>query len=51
MALQAANRAERMLRLLAANDIVGEPAPYEYLPTAISEELTQRTSAGVVESL
>ncbi|KAJ5092850.1 hypothetical protein N7456_008711 [Penicillium angulare] len=42
---------ERILRVLVANSIVAEPAPCEYLPTALSKELTQRPSIGVLESL
>jgi hypothetical protein len=39
------------MRVLVANGFVEEPAPSEYLPTALCKEMTQRTSIGVVESL
>ncbi|KAE8166769.1 S-adenosyl-L-methionine-dependent methyltransferase [Aspergillus tamarii] len=42
---------ERMMRLLVAHGFAEEPEPCEYLPTALSEEMTQRTSIGVIESL
>lgn len=42
---------ERMMRLLVAHGFAEEPEPCEYLPTALSKEMTQRTSIGVVESL
>ena len=42
---------ERMMRLLVANGFAEEPSPLEYLPTALSKEMTQRTSIGVVESM
>ncbi|OQE17284.1 hypothetical protein PENSTE_c021G06470 [Penicillium steckii] len=42
---------ERILRVLVANDIIEEPSPCEYLPTALSKELTKRPSIGVLESL
>lgn len=42
---------ERFMRLLAANSIVDEPVACEYLPTAISRELTRQASTGVLESL
>lgn len=42
---------ERMMRLLIPSGFAEEPEPCKYLPTAISKEMTQRTSAGVVESL
>ncbi|OJJ42407.1 hypothetical protein ASPZODRAFT_137320 [Penicilliopsis zonata CBS 506.65] len=42
---------ERVLRVLVAKGIVNEPAPAEYLPTAVAKELTQRPSIGVLESL
>ncbi|KXG53248.1 Plant methyltransferase dimerization [Penicillium griseofulvum] len=42
---------ERIMRVLVANGFVEEPAPSEYLPTALSREMTQRTSIGVVGSL
>ncbi|KAJ5476700.1 Plant methyltransferase dimerization [Penicillium sp. IBT 31633x] len=42
---------ERIMRVLVANGFVEEPAPREYLPTALSREMTQRTSVGVVGSL
>ncbi|KAJ5689626.1 Plant methyltransferase dimerization [Penicillium macrosclerotiorum] len=42
---------ERILRVLVANAVVEEPAPSEYLPTALSKELTKRPSIGVLESL
>ncbi|KAE8148351.1 S-adenosyl-L-methionine-dependent methyltransferase [Aspergillus avenaceus] len=42
---------ERMMRLLVANGFAEEPFPCEYLPTALSKEMTQRTSIGVVESI
>ncbi|PLB54871.1 S-adenosyl-L-methionine-dependent methyltransferase [Aspergillus steynii IBT 23096] len=42
---------ERIMRLLVANGFAEEPEPCKYLPTPLSEEMTQRTSIGVVESL
>ncbi|KAJ5266971.1 hypothetical protein N7478_009779 [Penicillium angulare] len=42
---------ERILRVLVANSVVDEPAPCEYLPTALSKELIKRPSIGVLESL
>ncbi|CAG8905748.1 unnamed protein product [Penicillium egyptiacum] len=42
---------ERIMRVLVANGFVEEPAPSEYLPTALSREMTERTSIGVVGSL
>lgn len=39
------------MRLLVSHDIVEEPAPRQYLPTAISKEMTQRAAIGTVESL
>lgn len=39
------------MRLLVAHGFAEEPEPCEYLPTALSEEMTQRTSIGVIESL
>ncbi|KAK2758360.1 hypothetical protein FQN54_004209 [Arachnomyces sp. PD_36] len=42
---------ERMMRLLVANGFADEPSPCEYLPTAVSKEMTKHTSIGVVESL
>ena len=39
------------MRVLVANSIVEEPKPCEYLPNAVSKELTQRPSIGVLESL
>ncbi|KAJ5091099.1 hypothetical protein NUU61_005969 [Penicillium alfredii] len=42
---------ERILRLLVAYDFAEEQGPCKYLPTALSKEMTQRTSVGVVESL
>lgn len=42
---------ERFLRLLVANNIIDEPVPCEYLPTAISQEMTKQASSGMLESL
>lgn len=42
---------ERIMRLLVANGFAQEPAPGEYLPTAVSKEMTERTTVGVLESL
>ncbi|KAE8373714.1 S-adenosyl-L-methionine-dependent methyltransferase [Aspergillus bertholletiae] len=42
---------ERIMRLLVAHSFSEEPEPCEYLPTALTKEMTQRTSIGVVESL
>ncbi|OGM50633.1 O-methyltransferase [Aspergillus bombycis] len=42
---------ERMMRVLVAHGFAEEPEPCEYLPTALSKEMTQRTSIGIVESL
>lgn len=39
------------MRLLVVNGFAEEAEPYEYLPTAISQEIKNRTSIGVVESL
>ncbi|KAF7596037.1 hypothetical protein BBP40_003817 [Aspergillus hancockii] len=41
---------ERMMRLLVSSGFAEEPEPCQYLPTALSKEMTQRTSIGVVES-
>lgn len=42
---------ERMMRLLVLNGFVEEAGPREYLPTAISQEMNNRNSIGVVESM
>lgn len=42
---------ERIMRVLVANGFVEEPAPSEYLPTALSREMTQHTSIGAVGSM
>ncbi|KAI9933707.1 hypothetical protein MW887_004778 [Aspergillus wentii] len=42
---------ERIMRLLCQNGFAQESAPCEYIATAISKEMTQRTSIGVIESL
>ncbi|KAI9038878.1 S-adenosyl-L-methionine-dependent methyltransferase [Aspergillus affinis] len=42
---------ERIMRLLVSNGFAEEPEPCNYLPTPLSEEMTRRTSIGVVESL
>ncbi|KAK4865542.1 hypothetical protein LT330_009330 [Penicillium expansum] len=42
---------ERIMRVLVANGFVEEPAPSEYLPTAVSRQMTQRPLIGVVEAL
>lgn len=39
------------MRLLVSFDIVEEPEPGTYLPTAIAEEMVNRPSIGTVESL
>lgn len=39
------------MRVLVANGFVEEPAPSEYLPTAVSRQMTQRPLIGVVEAL
>ncbi|PWY96044.1 S-adenosyl-L-methionine-dependent methyltransferase [Aspergillus sclerotioniger CBS 115572] len=42
---------ERMMRLCVAFGFAEEPTPCEYLPTAVTKEMVNRTSIGVVESL
>ncbi|KAE8153614.1 S-adenosyl-L-methionine-dependent methyltransferase, partial [Aspergillus avenaceus] len=42
---------ERIMRLLVAHGYADESAPCEYFATALSKEMTQRTSIGVVESI
>ncbi|PWY84759.1 S-adenosyl-L-methionine-dependent methyltransferase [Aspergillus heteromorphus CBS 117.55] len=42
---------ERMMRLCVAFGFADEPSPCEYLPTAVTKEMVNRTSIGVVESL
>ncbi|GKZ79986.1 hypothetical protein AnigIFM56816_004195 [Aspergillus niger] len=42
---------ERMMRLCVAFGFAAEPAPGQYLPTAVTKEMVNRTSVGVVESL
>ncbi|KAL2827220.1 S-adenosyl-L-methionine-dependent methyltransferase [Aspergillus cavernicola] len=42
---------ERIMRLLVSFDIVEEPEPSTYLPTAISKEMVNRPAIGTVESL
>ncbi|KAL4945626.1 hypothetical protein BDV06DRAFT_209360 [Aspergillus oleicola] len=42
---------ERIMRLLVSFDIVEEPEPSAYLPTAISKEMVNRPAIGTVESL
>ncbi|KAL4930346.1 S-adenosyl-L-methionine-dependent methyltransferase [Aspergillus undulatus] len=41
----------RIMRLLVSFDIVEEPEPSAYLPTAISKEMINRPTIGTVESL
>ncbi|GLI78166.1 hypothetical protein PoHVEF18_006472 [Penicillium ochrochloron] len=42
---------ERIMRLIAANEFAEESAPCEYLPTALSKEMIERPSIGIMESL
>lgn len=42
---------ERIMRLLVSFDIVEEPEPSAYLPTAISKAMVNRATIGTVESL
>ena len=42
---------ERMMRLCVAFGFAAEPVPGKYLPTAVTKEMVNRTSVGVVESL
>ncbi|KAL4985698.1 S-adenosyl-L-methionine-dependent methyltransferase [Aspergillus falconensis] len=42
---------ERIMRLLVSFDIVEEPEPSAYLPTAVSKEMVNRPVIGIVESL
>ncbi|KAE8353474.1 S-adenosyl-L-methionine-dependent methyltransferase [Aspergillus coremiiformis] len=42
---------ERIMRVLVANDFAEEPEPCQYLPTALTKEMTQRASIGVMESI
>ncbi|KAJ6013349.1 Plant methyltransferase dimerization [Penicillium herquei] len=42
---------ERILRVLIASGFAEEPSPGEYLPTALSKEMTLRPSIGIVDSL
>ncbi|PLN76183.1 S-adenosyl-L-methionine-dependent methyltransferase [Aspergillus taichungensis] len=42
---------ERIMRLLVSFDIVVEPEPSAYLPTAIAKEMVNRPAIGTMESL
>ncbi|KAJ5729287.1 uncharacterized protein N7483_003795 [Penicillium malachiteum] len=42
---------ERILRVLIASGFAEEPSPGEYLPTALSKEMTLRPAIGIVDSM
>ncbi|KAL4919019.1 S-adenosyl-L-methionine-dependent methyltransferase [Aspergillus aurantiobrunneus] len=42
---------ERIMRLLVSFDVVNEPKPGAYLPTAVSKQMVKRPVIGAVESL